>query len=154
MFSWFTSRTHTAPGADAFMACVAAARQEHLYTNLGVPDTREGRFEMLVIAVYTAIRQTRTDNPGLAQDLMDCLIDELEGTLREDGFADKGLKKRMKHLVATAYERFGRYETALNTNDQAQLATDLAEVIWGQGGVTPAAEALRQALFTQQTATV
>jgi cytochrome b pre-mRNA-processing protein 3 len=135
------------------MACVAVARQEHLYTDLGVPDTREGRFEMLVIAVYTAIRKTRTDNPGLAQDLMDSLIDELEGTLREDSFADKGLKKRMKHLVATVYERFGRYEAALNANDQAQLAKDLAEVVWGQGSVTPAADALRQTLFIPQIAT-
>lgn len=136
------------------MACVAAARQEHLYTDLQVPDTREGRFEMLVIAVYMAIRRARTDTPGLAQDIMDCLIDELEGTLREDGFADKGLKKRMKHLVATVYERFGRYETALNAGDDAQLAADLAEVVWGQGAATPAAEALRQVLFSSETAAV
>lgn len=146
----FARSSHDQWVGSAFAACVDLARAPELYTAYAVPDTREGRFEMLVAQVYLAIRTLRADavtGQDKAQALFDRLIEELEGTLREDGFQDKGFKKRIKHLVATVYERFGRYEAALKAQDRTALSRELAEVVWEDAAVTPRSDALSAHLF-------
>ena len=53
--------------ADAlYRHVVAAARSPHLYAELGVPDTVEGRFEMVALHVWLVMRRLRGDEAASA----------------------------------------------------------------------------------------
>ena len=67
----FRRRPHERAGFELYGAAVGAARQPALFAALGVPDTVEGRFDLVSLHVGLLIRRLRTDGdargPALAQ---------------------------------------------------------------------------------------
>jgi cytochrome b pre-mRNA-processing protein 3 len=56
MFSWITSRTRRRRNAQKiYGSIVALSRTPALYSDYGVPDTVEGRFEILVLHMFAAL---------------------------------------------------------------------------------------------------
>ena len=130
---WFRPDPVKAAGADLYAACVCQARQPAFYERLGVPDTQDGRLDLLMLHVYLVTRQLRgADGPDprgpdpLGQAVFDTLLRDLDDTYREEGFGDA----KVARLVRTAAEQFygrGRaYEQALTEGDDAALAAALA----------------------------
>ncbi len=133
MFASFFGRRKSRLDIESqFQALVASARTPAFYETDGVPDTMEGRFDLLVAFVWQAITLHQSqDERDVAQALFDRLVDEVEGTLREQGFNDKGFAKRMKKLVAAIYSRFEDYAEAMKSDDPKEaLARALAQNIW------------------------
>lgn len=129
-----------------FQSVVTRARDAELFANAGVPDTIEGRFELLVLMVWQEIHNLNMDNQkDVAQAIFDRTVDELEGTLREQGFNDKGFAKRMKKLVATLYSRFEDYEAALKTDDAVMaMVPILSQHVWQSDDHVDGARTLAQ----------
>ncbi len=133
--------------AGLHAAVTAAARRPGLYTDLGVPDTVEGRFESLCLHVYLVLR--RLDRlpppaPEVAQEFVDSVFAELDASLRELGVSDMGVGKRMKKLGAAFYGRAAGYDAALKAPGDEALRQALARNILGaavaaQGGGLEAA---------------
>lgn len=111
-----------------------AARAPGLYRDLGVPDTVEGRFEILCLHVVLVLRRLRRLPPpaeDVAQDLVDAVFAQLDASLRELGVGDFGVPKRMKKLGAAFYGRAGGYDAALDAGDRAALCRALARNVLG-----------------------
>ncbi len=111
------------------VALSEAARRPGLYTDLGVPDTVEGRFEALSLHVILVLRRLGQLPPpaaDVAQDLVDSVFMQLDASLRELGIGDMGVPKRIKKLGASFYARAGAYGAALDAGDRAGLAETLA----------------------------
>lgn len=116
-------------------AVSAAARRPGLYTDLGVPDTVEGRFESLCLHVYLLLRRLdRLPPPAaeVAQELVDSVFAELDASLRELGVSDVGVGKRMKKLGSAFYGRAAGYDAALRAPGGDALAQALARNILGE----------------------
>jgi cytochrome b pre-mRNA-processing protein 3 len=95
-----------------YAAIVARAREPHWYLAGAVPDTLDGRFEMVtLIASLVWIRMG--DYGDLAQDaavhLTELLIDDMEGQIREIGFGDQVVGKRMGEMMSAVGGRLGAY---------------------------------------------
>jgi cytochrome b pre-mRNA-processing protein 3 len=113
---------------------VAAARRPALYADLGVPDTYEGRFEMVTLHAGLVIRRL-TKLPGigpeLAQELADSVFRHFDVALREMGVSDVGVPKRIKRMAEAFYGRNKAYGEGLDEPYSDRLAGALARNVYG-----------------------
>jgi cytochrome b pre-mRNA-processing protein 3 len=112
---------------------VSGARHPGLYGALGVPDTLEGRFEVLtlhVVLVLEALRGLPAPADEVGQELVDAVFRELEASLREMGVGDVVVPKRMKVLAQAFYGRAAAYDAALAAGDETALAAALARNVY------------------------
>lgn len=109
---------------------VAQAREPLFYQGLGVPDTVNGRFDMVVLHLWMVLRRLRaaSEGPALAQALFDHFCDDMDDNLREMGVSDVGVPKRMKAFGEAFYGRSIAYDQALEAGGPA-LADALARNI-------------------------
>ena len=94
---------------------VIRARSPSLYTECGVPDTIEGRFELLTLHIVVLLNRLRQENDGSArtsQALFDLYVSHLDGAMREMGVGDLAMGKRMRSLGEIFYGRAQAYEAA------------------------------------------
>ena len=125
-----------------YVAAVRQARTPTFYTDFGVADVVEGRFEMIVLHVYLVLRGLRRLGPNghrLGQALMDTLFDDMDLNLREMGIGDLGVGKRVKKMAQGFYGRSKAYEEALGEGAAPDaLPAALARNIYGKESVEPA----------------
>lgn len=111
---------------------VAAARQPYFYSDLDVPDSPLGRYEMLSLHVFLLIRRIKGRGAALksiGQEVTDEFFRDVDHSLRELGIGDSGVPKRMKKLARMFYGRVESYDKALEDNDHAALVAALARNI-------------------------
>lgn len=103
---------------------VAAARNETFYRDVGVPDTLDGRFEMLALHTVLVCRRLAAEGEkgaDLGQGVFDVMIEDLDLNLRELGVNDPSLGKRVKEMARAFYGRRDAYAAALDSGDEAAL---------------------------------
>ncbi len=111
---------------------VAAVRDPLFYTDYGVSDTFEGRFELLAVHAGLVLRRLNAaepPGPAVAQDLVDTIFGHLDSDLREAGVGDITVPKRMKKLAEAFLGRSSAYDQALRQDSEA-LAAALARNVF------------------------
>lgn len=122
-------------------AIVAQARQPDFYARLSVPDTVEGRFDMIVLHMVLIFHRLKDAGPTVAertQAVFDLFLSDMDRSLREMGIGDLSVPKKMKKLAAAFYGRLAGYTRALDAGDTAALAETLARVF--HEGTPPVAD--------------
>ena len=140
---------------DLYLALVAQARQPALYTDLGVPDSRDGRLELVYLHAILVMRRLRTEGrPGqeLAQDLFDLLFRDVDRHLREWGVGDLSVGKHVKKLAQSFYGRAAALDGPLTEADRSGIAAILERNVFGELAEAPAtaAAALADYLLAQE----
>lgn len=94
---------------------VARAREPGFYEVFGVPDTVDGRFDLLVLHLWMVLRRLGpASNPNrLAQRLFDHFCSDMDANLREMGVGDLTVPKRMQAFGEAFYGRSAAYDRAL-----------------------------------------
>ncbi len=126
--------------AAAYGAIVAQARTPALYAALGVPDSVTGRFEMVVLHTVLVIHRLRQEGAAgatLGQGIFDDFCRDMDQSLRELGFGDMGVPKRMKKLGESFYGRAEAYGRTLA--DKAALTEAIARNVFPDEVAPPAA---------------
>jgi cytochrome b pre-mRNA-processing protein 3 len=100
---------------------VTQAREPLFYRDLGVPDTVNGRFDLLVLHLWMVLRRLRPipGGAGLSQALFDRFCDDMDANLREMGVGDLTVPKRMQAFGEAFYGRAAAYDLALNAGTEA-----------------------------------
>ncbi|MFN7102922.1 MAG: ubiquinol-cytochrome C chaperone family protein [Pseudorhizobium sp.] len=133
IFGLFRKKKQNQPIIDRqYASLTSAARVPFFYSDLDVPDTVMGRFELLSIVMILFFRRTaKSDTSGqeLAQEIIDAFFQDLDHSIRELGIGDPGVPKRMKKLAGMFYGRLESYAAALEAKDQDGLAEALARNI-------------------------
>lgn len=126
-----------------YVRLVEQARSERFYRDLGVPDTPEGRFEMVALHAALVMRRLRADEDSraVAQELFDLMFADMDGALREIGVGDLSVGKYVKRLAQNFYARGRDLDGALDAGDGAALAATLRRNAYVGGGA-PTEEAL------------
>src|SRR5918996_4335575 len=99
-----------------YRAVVNQARRAVWYRDLGVPDTPEGRFEMIALHVALVLRRLRREGlagQALGQQLFDVMFVDLDGSLRELGVSDLSVGKYVKRLAGNLYARLAALDAGL-----------------------------------------
>lgn len=105
---------------------IALARAKGWYATLGVADSKEGRFDMVTLALAAVLLRMERD-PGLAQAqamLTELFVADMDGQLRQSGIGDPTVGKHVRKLVTTLGGRLGALRDSI-PQGQAALATVL-----------------------------
>ena len=117
---------------------VTQAREPLFYQALGVPDTVNGRFDMVLLHLWMVLRQlsSRPDE-ALRQALFDHFCSDMDANLREMGVGDLSVPKRMQAFGEAFYGRSAAYDRALAEGPEP-LAQALDKNIYSGGNVESA----------------
>ncbi len=71
--------------------------KKNFYTKYGVPDSFDGRFDLLLLHLFIILRQLQAHEnyEEISQALFDCIFKNMDQTLREMGIGDMGIPKHM-----------------------------------------------------------
>lgn len=121
-------------GRRLYEALAAQARLPVFYTDLGVPDSIDGRFEMLCVhahAVFHRLRGRGALADQLGQATYDAMFAGLDGALREMGVADLGVGRRIKIMTHALNGRIQAYDAALESQDPGALLAAIRRNVYG-----------------------
>lgn len=128
-------------GAWIYNSVVEQARRPEFYESLDIPDSIDGRFDLIVLhaGLYLPrLKLVRGEGKRLSQSMFDQMFANLEFNLRELGVGDMGVPRRMKTMLSAFYGRVSAYEAALRDGDTAALRAALHRNIYRGGEVDPA----------------
>jgi len=112
-------------------AIVQQARQPGFYTALGVPDTLDGRFELIALHGFLVMHRLKGDPAGidLARIVAEEIFRDLDASLREMGAGDLGVGRRIKVMGEAFYGRIAAYDAAVA--EGGDLAGALTRNLYG-----------------------
>ncbi len=116
VFSLFGRGDESAPVRALHAAIVAQARQPAFYAGHGVPDSLDGRFDMVVLHAYLAFRRLRAlgdSGEAVSQQLFDLIFDDMDANLREIGVGDLSVGKKVKKMAQAFFGRASAYDAGL-----------------------------------------
>lgn len=107
---------------------VKQARTPGFYEDFAVPDTIDGRFDLLVLHTFLVLRRLKEDAPQtdeLAQAVLDAMFSNMDDSLRHMGVGDLTVGKRIKKMSSAFYGRVNVYDGPLVSGDVDALAEAL-----------------------------
>jgi cytochrome b pre-mRNA-processing protein 3 len=139
---WPFSRGSRRPGtiSTLYGTIVAQARLPCFYRDYGVPDTIDGRFDLLVVHLSMVLQQFElrgTQFRELGQGLFDQFCRDMDHNLREIGIGDLSVPKEMNRIGEAFYGRSRAYSQALAREGEDELAITLARNVFGTPGPVP-----------------
>ena len=113
---------------------VTQAREPLFYRDLGVPDTVNGRFDLLLLHLWLVLRRLKSveAGTGLSQALFDHFCEDMDDNLREMGVGDLAVPKRMRAFGEAFYGRSVAYDMALTEGGEAFAQSLCKNVLDGQ----------------------
>lgn len=123
-----------------YAAVVARAREPHWYVDGAVPDSVDGRFDM-VAAMLALVLLRFESEPAMAAvsaRLAERFVDDMDGQLRELGVGDVTVGKHIGRMMSMLGGRLGAYREGLAAGD---LSPALLRNLYR--GAPPADAALR-----------
>ncbi len=133
MFGLILHRRHERVAHRLYCAAVAAARAPDHYGRLGVPDTLDGRFDMIGLFAFLLIERLRAlPHPGaaVAQAVFDAMFSDMDMSLREMGVGDLGVGKRVRAMWEAFHGRAAAYRAPVADADAPALTAALARNVW------------------------
>jgi len=105
-----------------YTSVVSQARDPYFYTELDVPDTPDGRYDMIMIHAFLLLQRLKNDHQSteeLGQAFFDLMFDDMDKNLREMGAGDIGVSHRIKDMAKAFYGRIAAYEAGLREGEAA-----------------------------------
>ena len=96
-------------------AVVASARNPDLFRRFEIPDTFDGRFEMLALHLYLLndrLKQDGDEGKALSQEVFDLFVADMDAALRELGVGDQVVPKRLAKMTRVVHGRTSAYDRA------------------------------------------
>ena len=122
---FFKKKKYSTVSHDIYQKIVKFSRNKMFYTKYKVPDTIDGRFDMLVlITVIAVFRLSKIKDEGtkLSQNIFDIVFKDLDFSLRELGAGDVSVVNNMKKLISSYMGRQKIYLKAFKNDDEKLLA--------------------------------
>jgi cytochrome b pre-mRNA-processing protein 3 len=111
-----------APARALYEAIVAAARRTTFYEDMGVPDTVDGRFDMIVLHLFVVLDRLKGEHQNLQQAITDEFFKDMDRSLREMGVGDLSVGKKVRKMAEAYAGRIQAYGEAAAKDDEALLA--------------------------------
>jgi cytochrome b pre-mRNA-processing protein 3 len=122
----------------AYGLVVEQSRRPEFFMTLGVPDTLDGRFELICLHAFLYLHRLKSDgavSATLGQRFFDSMFADFDRSLREIGTGDLSVGRQVKRMAEAFYGRIRAYEAGLAGADAA-LHASLARNIYGTAVAT------------------
>jgi cytochrome b pre-mRNA-processing protein 3 len=130
----FSERKSARDAAElAHRRVVERARQPVFFTDYGVPDTLDGRFELICLHAFLylhCLKAFRPQGNRLCQSFLDRTFADFDRAVRELGAGDLSVGKQVKRMAQAFYGRIRAYEEGL-AGDKAALRAALSRNLFG-----------------------
>jgi len=138
----------------AYDAIVAQSRRPEFFRLCGVPDTIDGRFELICLHAFLFLHRLKAE-PAPAGDLGQCFFDRMfadfDRSLRELGTGDLGVGREVKKMTQSFYGRIHAYEQGLRDSG-GNLAAALGRNLFGTATAFPEGVAAMAAYLRREAA--
>ena len=97
---------------EIYQNIIERSRSKYFYLDKEVNDTFESRFDLVIFhsfMVFHFFREMKISNNPLPQNLFDFMFKDFENNLREMGFGDVAVNKKMKIFISAFYGRISNY---------------------------------------------
>jgi cytochrome b pre-mRNA-processing protein 3 len=124
---------------ELYGRAVAQARLPRFYADWAVPDTPEGRLEMVMLHVTLLLQRLGSgDTLGgrLARALSEVFITDMDDNMRELGIGDLSVPRKVKKAAAALFDRTVAVSAALGETSDDALAGIFARHVWA-GAAAP-----------------
>jgi cytochrome b pre-mRNA-processing protein 3 len=118
---------------QAYRRVVEQARQPAFFTDCGVPDTLDGRFELICLHAFLYLRRLKSESgpaAAIGQQLVDTMFADFDRSLREIGTGDLSVGRQIKRMAEAFSGRVRAYETGLAGDDDT-LCAALSRNLYG-----------------------
>jgi len=112
---------------------IKVSRQKQFYNKLMVPDTIDGRFDLLILfSIILTFFLIRTGEKGkeLSQILFDKIFLDLDLSLREMGAGDTGVHVKIKTMINSYMGRQKSYMQCLKEKDFLTLKVHITKNVY------------------------
>jgi cytochrome b pre-mRNA-processing protein 3 len=151
-FSFIFGARYERVGFLLYNRAVQTARDPAWFETLGVPDTLDGRFDVVGLFAALLIRRLRILPPpgaALAQAVFDAMFSDMDFNLRELGVSDMSIGRRMRAMLEAFHGRALAYDGPLDERETPALAAALARNVWRGNAPPGAADRLARAAQLQ-----
>lgn len=151
---------HRKPAPDIagqlYLRLVEHARLPGFFRDGGVPDTVDGRFDMVVLHAFLVLRRlsgplASAPEAELAQNLFDLMFADMDRNLREMGVGDLSVGGKIRAMIEAFYGRVAAYEAGLAAGEDAALTDALARNLY-RGGTPDPTQLARMAAYVRREA--
>lgn len=123
MLGYLKAQKHRKHTANAlYYKAAKQGRHPAFYEKMGVPDTLDGRFEMILLHVFVVMQAIKGTAEGdkLAQALFDTMFRDMEKSLREIGIGDLSVPRHMQRMMQGFNGRVIHYEKAVQGEENLE----------------------------------
>ena len=105
--------------AALYVAVVARARAPNWYVEGAVPDSIDGRFDMIAAVLAMVMLRLESDPAGVpaATHLAESFVDDMDPQLREIGIGDLLVGKHIGRMMGMLGGRLGAYRDGIAAGD-------------------------------------
>ena len=99
-----------------YTSIVLQARTESFYSVYGIPDTLNGRFDLITLHMFIVLRRLKDlgdEGVKVSQDLFDIMFADMDKNMREMGVGDLSVGKKVKILATAFYGRIKSYDNGV-----------------------------------------
>lgn len=111
-----------------YEALVHLVRQPDWYVRGQVPDTVDGRFDVLALVLSLAFARLQKEGESgvpFSKELLELFVDDMDNSLREMGVGDLSVGKQVQKMVSALNGRQQAYRAAMTAGDTAELSAAL-----------------------------
>ena len=133
MFTLFRPNPERLAAELAYHRIVDQARRPGFFLNGGVPDTVDGRFELICLHAFLYLHRLKDEQPRAAHHgrrFVAAMFADFDRSLREMGTGDLSVGREVKRMAEAFYGRFAAYQEGLAADD-AVLRPALARNLFG-----------------------
>jgi len=118
VLDWLRKRSPTGrTAANLYGSIVTQSRKPAFYNAYGVPDTLNGRYELIVVHMTLALAALKASvdeqSAELARALVEHFVTDMDDSLRQLAVGDMSVPKKVKKAAAGLRERSELYAEAL-----------------------------------------
>ena len=132
MFAAFRSNRDQDAAVLAYGRVVAQARRPEFFLNADIPDTIDGRFELICLHAFLYLHRLKREPQAsvLGQRFFDLMFADFDRSLREMGTGDLSVGREVKRMAQSFYGRIAAYEEGLKA-DESVLQAALRRNLYG-----------------------
>ena len=104
---------------------VGIAREPDWYRKGGVPDTLDGRFDMVAAVLALTLRRLEREGQAARREsvlLTELFVEDMDGSLREMGIGDVVVGKHVGKIMGALGGRLGAFREALAGSGELEAA--------------------------------
>ena len=143
-------RKSAGPERRVYEAIVAAARHPRPYADWAVPDTVDGRFDMIGLHLFLTLDRLKGAEPQFRQRLTDAFFADMDRSLREMGVGDLSVSKKIRKMAEAFFGRVSAYDAALAAGQESLTAALRRNVYAGSASPERAARLAAYALAVRE----